>query len=118
MTDLVVVTDISHQKRIEALHIQTVEQRANDAEENRRQQELFIDMASHELRNPLSGVWQNAEVVGGSLERISDVIDEIRNGNTPDTDILDDIHHEMQENIEAVESIILCVLFDSSLAMI
>lgn len=102
------ITDITRQKKLEALHIQIVDQRAADAEENRRQMELFIDMASHELRNPLSGVWQNAEVVGSSLERITEVFDEIRlEGTIPDTETLEDIRRELEENTEAVESIML-----------
>lgn len=50
------ITDISSQKHVEALHIQEVERRAQDAEENRRNTDAFLDMSSHELRNPLSGV--------------------------------------------------------------
>lgn len=103
-------------KKIEALHIQTVDQRAADAEENRRQMELFIDMASHELRNPLSGVWQNAEVVQTSLERITDVIDEFADGNPPDAETLEELRREMQENTEAVESIILCASHQGRIA--
>ena len=128
------ITDISEQKRVrseflskkycadscilqlEALHIQAVEQRAIDAEENRRNQELFIDMASHELRNPLSGVWQNAEVVSGSLERILDIIEDIRSGNTPDEETMEDAQKEMLENIDAVESIILCAAHQGRIA--
>ena len=102
--------------QLETLHIQAIEQRAIDAEENRRNQELFIDMASHELRNPLSGVWQNAEVVSGSLERILDLIEDIRSGTMPDEETLEDAQKEMQENIESVESIILCAAHQGRIA--
>ena len=50
------ITDISRQKQAEALHVQTLESRRQEAEENRRNTEAFLDMSSHELRNPLSGV--------------------------------------------------------------
>ena len=73
-------------------------------------------MASHELRNPLSGVWQNAEVVSGSLERISDLFDDMRNGVVLDPAILEDVQKEMQENIESVESIILCAAHQGRIA--
>lgn len=73
-------------------------------------------MASHELRNPLSGVWQNAEVVSGSLERISDLFDDMRNGVVLDPATLEDVQKEMQENIESVESIILCAAHQGRIA--
>jgi len=50
------ITDISSQKRVEQLHIQEVERRAADAEENRRQTDQFLDMSSHELRNRTSRI--------------------------------------------------------------
>lgn len=111
------ITDISRPKQIEALHIQTVDQRAADAEENRRQMDSFIDMASHELRNPLSGVLQNAEVIGSSLAKINDVINEMRTGQKlPNAGILDGIYREMIENSEAVESIMLCASHQGRIA--
>lgn len=50
------LTDISRQKKAEALHVRGLEARRFEAEENRRNTEAFLDMSSHELRNPLSGV--------------------------------------------------------------
>lgn len=44
-------TDITRMKQVEEEHIASTDQRAAEAEENRRQMELFVDMASHELRN-------------------------------------------------------------------
>lgn len=49
------ITDIDERKTIEQLHLQNVEQRAIDAENTRRQLEIFVDVTSHEMRNPLSG---------------------------------------------------------------
>ncbi|KAI5479085.1 hypothetical protein MNV49_004083 [Pseudohyphozyma bogoriensis] len=102
------ITDLSAQKRLELLHIQTVEQRMADAEENRRLQEEFIDMTSHELRNPLSGVWQNAEVLGVSLEHVIDFIEDVKSGDVPDEETIDSLLEEMAENQEAVDSILVC----------
>ena len=73
-------------------------------------------MASHELRNPLSGVWQNAEVVSGSLERILDVFDDMRNGIALDPATIQDVHNEVQEDIESIESIILCAAHQGRIA--
>ena len=54
------LTNIEERLRLETLHVQAVEQRAKDAEEMRRHQELFIDITSHEMRNLNSGIWQNS----------------------------------------------------------
>ncbi|KAI5477386.1 hypothetical protein MNV49_006453 [Pseudohyphozyma bogoriensis] len=102
------ITDLSVQKRLELLHIQTVEQRMADAEKSRRLQEEFIDMTSHELRNPLSGVWQNAEVLGVSLEHVIDFIEDVKSGDTPDEETIDSLLEEMAENQDAVDSILVC----------
>lgn len=89
---------------------------ANDAEEAKRNQELFIDLFSHEIRNPLSGVWQNAEVVSGSLEHIADMLEDMRLGNIPDDDGFKEVLHEMEENMEAIESILHCCAHQSRIA--
>ncbi|ORY86726.1 hypothetical protein BCR35DRAFT_302457 [Leucosporidium creatinivorum] len=110
------ITDISSQKRVEQLHIQEVERRAADAEENRRQTDQFLDMSSHELRNPLSGVWQNAQVVGDSLEKFVELLEELQEGNVPDEQTLDSLLAEMEENVESIESIILCASHQQRIA--
>lgn len=51
--------DISHRKLTEAL----MTQRLEDALENKRASERFIDMTSHEIRNPLSSVLQLADEI-------------------------------------------------------
>ncbi|SCZ87449.1 BZ3500_MvSof-1268-A1-R1_Chr2-2g04915 [Microbotryum saponariae] len=111
-----VLTDITRQKMIEREHLQIVEQRAADAEENRRNTEMFLDLSSHEMRNPLSGVWQNAQVLSGSLEQISGVIDDLCAGRTPPQAILENVRREMQENADAVDSIILCASHQGRIA--
>ena len=49
--------DISHQKWAEKIQ----RQRLEDALENKRQSENFIDITSHEMRNPLSAILQSAD---------------------------------------------------------
>ncbi|KAK3678082.1 hypothetical protein LTR78_002177 [Recurvomyces mirabilis] len=51
--------DISHQK----LSNRLVAQRLEEALEQKRQTENFIDMTSHEMRNPLSAILQSADAV-------------------------------------------------------
>ncbi|TKA52251.1 hypothetical protein B0A53_04674 [Rhodotorula sp. CCFEE 5036] len=110
------LTDITRQKEIEVLHLREVERRAADAEENRRNTEMFLDMSSHELRNPLSGVWQNAEVVSASLGKYVKLLDGLRHGQQVDDQTLQSLHDEMLENVDAVESIILCASHQSRIA--
>ena len=50
-------TDISHRKYAESLQ----KQRLQDALESKRQSENFIDMTSHEMRNPLSAILQSSD---------------------------------------------------------
>lgn len=60
------VNDISYYKWAEDIQIQ----RTGEALESKRQQENFIDMTSHEIRNPLSAMIQCADLVVGSLETL------------------------------------------------
>ncbi|KAL1800773.1 hypothetical protein ACET3X_001115 [Alternaria dauci] len=59
--------DISHFKWAENVQ----RRRIDEALEAKRQQENFIDMTSHELRNPLSAVIQCADSVIASLQQLS-----------------------------------------------
>ncbi|KAK5000384.1 hypothetical protein LTR66_000741 [Elasticomyces elasticus] len=58
------LTDVSHRKFSEQL----LSQRLHDALETKRQSENFIDMTSHEMRNPLSAILQSADGIITSLE--------------------------------------------------
>ncbi|KAL8292793.1 hypothetical protein RQP46_001405 [Phenoliferia psychrophenolica] len=110
------VTDLTNQKRLEALHLETVEQRAADADTHRRQIEAFIDVTSHELRNPLSGVWQNAETVKASLEDTVEVITQMQAGTMPDAESINELAEEMKENLEGLSAILLCAAHQGRIA--
>ena len=58
------ITDISQQKWAE--HFE--KRRVTEAVEMKRQQENFIDITSHEMRNPLSAMLQCADEIHNSLE--------------------------------------------------
>ncbi|CAL3973130.1 unnamed protein product [Diplocarpon coronariae] len=68
------LTDISRQKWMEGFQTRKM----LEAVERKRQQENFIDMTSHEMRNPLSAIVQCADWIGTSLSKFdcneSDVI--------------------------------------------
>lgn len=68
-------TDISHQKYAEGLK----EQRLHDVLEAKRQSENFIDMTSHEMRNPLSAIIQCADGISTTLAEAR----KMSNGNKP-----------------------------------
>ncbi|KAL2018565.1 hypothetical protein VTK56DRAFT_607 [Thermocarpiscus australiensis] len=59
------ITDISQQKWAEDFQ----KQRREEAVELKRQQENFIDITSHEMRNPLSAILQCADEIAASLSR-------------------------------------------------
>jgi PAS domain S-box-containing protein len=59
------LTDISQQKWAEDFQ----KQRRDEAVELKRQQENFIDITSHEMRNPLSAILQCADEIATSLTR-------------------------------------------------
>ncbi|KAG7141212.1 Hybrid signal transduction histidine kinase K like protein [Verticillium longisporum] len=59
------ITDISSQKWAEAFQMQ----RREEAVELKRQQENFIDITSHEMRNPLSAILQCADEIANTTAR-------------------------------------------------
>ena len=60
-------TYISHRKHVENLQ----KQRLKDALESKRQTENFIDMTSHEMRNPLSAIVQSSDGIMTLLSSLS-----------------------------------------------
>ncbi len=84
------VTDISTQKFAEELQ----KRRMEEAVELKRQQENFIDITSHEMRNPLSAILQLAEEISSSKESRGDNVGLL-------SDVLD-------SNVEAAQTITLC----------
>lgn len=44
---------------------EVLQQRVEDAEHHKKQQEMFVDMICHEIRNPLNGITNNMELIKG-----------------------------------------------------
>lgn len=84
------VTNISTQKFAEELQ----KRRMEEAVELKRQQENFIDITSHEMRNPLSAILQCSEEISTSLSEARD-----------NPGLLSDV---LDSNIEAAQTITLC----------
>ncbi|ORY86727.1 hypothetical protein BCR35DRAFT_302458 [Leucosporidium creatinivorum] len=110
------LSDLSRQKRAEILHIETVEAQRAEAEKNRMQTEQYLDLSSHELRNPLSGVWQNAELLATSLAHIAKLLADLEGGKEIERSTLTKAQKEMQENLDSVESILICASHQGRIA--
>jgi len=79
----------------------TQERAAQEARERKEQQERFIDMVSHEIRNPLSAVLHLAE-------EVKEVTREIAHGN-------EDIKDQVADILDAADTILLCVSHQNTL---
>jgi signal transduction histidine kinase len=91
------VVDITEIKRAQL----TQERAATEAQARKEQQEKFIDMVSHEIRNPLSAVMHLAE-------EVKDVTKEI--GATHD-----DLKDQITDILDAADTILLCVSHQNTL---
>lgn len=88
------LTDISHRKFTDGL----VSRKLEEALENKRQTENFIDMTSHEMRNPLSAILQSAD-------NILSTVDAADADHAKTVTLSHDIVHEIHD---AAQTIILC----------
>ncbi|KAF2680177.1 two component histidine kinase 1 [Lentithecium fluviatile CBS 122367] len=91
------VVDITSIKKAQL----TQEKAATEAQERKEQQERFIDMVSHEIRNPLSAVMHLAE-------EVKEVAQELGNTYTDAKDQVSDI-------LDAADTILLCVSHQNTL---
>lgn len=86
------ITNISHLKWAEQLQLRNAEA----AQRERRIQEEFIDITSHEMRNPLSAITQSADGILLSLQDATGV------------DSVELLQRIVKLNAEAAESILFC----------
>lgn len=86
------ITDISRTKWAQNLQ----EHQLREAAEQRRQQNEFIDITSHEMRNPLSAILQCADDIAMAL------VDSQKAGTPPPPDIIDSC-------VDSAQTISLCV---------
>lgn len=85
-------TDISHLKWAEKLQKSI----AQTAEQERQRQEEFMDITSHEIRNPLSAITQCADSIAASWSHVA---------NDPSSQALIEL---VKSNVESAESILFC----------
>ncbi|KAL8802736.1 MAG: hypothetical protein Q9182_003634, partial [Xanthomendoza sp. 2 TL-2023] len=88
------ITNISQQKWAEHLEKRKME----EAVEMKRQQENFIDITSHEMRNPLSAILQCSDEIATTLSAF-------RSSQKPLPKVLENL---LDSNIDAAQTIALC----------
>lgn len=91
------VTDITYQeeKLVEA------ERRRREAEESKHQQELLVDLISHEIRTPVSAILQCSSLVKDNLVSLKEQLRFTdKNGFHPSAELLSDL----EEDVGALES--------------
>ena len=74
--------------------------RKEEAIESRRQQENFIDMTSHEMRNPLSAILHCTDAIIASLSRVQEIVEDW----TPATPLPAKISAQDQQSLGASAS--------------
>jgi len=106
------VTDITERKMHEDSQRERMieaEERRREAEEAKRQQELLIDITSHEIRNPISSLMQCSSLVKTNLLSLQEQMEmALSDGKMfkPTKQVLT----TMDEDLEALESIYQCGL--------
>ncbi|KAH8900446.1 hypothetical protein GQ53DRAFT_128251 [Thozetella sp. PMI_491] len=96
------LTDITRFKWAEDLQ----RSRVKEALEAKRQQENFIDMTSHEMRNPLSAVIQCADSSINALKQISGLVSEALLNNIDSN--LEQVQEETKTCLDALQTIVSC----------
>nr|XP_019011586.1 uncharacterized protein I206_03688 [Kwoniella pini CBS 10737]OCF50367.1 hypothetical protein I206_03688 [Kwoniella pini CBS 10737] len=106
------VNDITERKLNEEsqkMRVVEAEQRRKEAEEAKRQQELLIDITSHEIRNPISSLMQCSSLVKTNLLSLQEQLEAVHSNKTsfiPTKQLLNNI----EEDLDALESIYQCGL--------
>ena len=91
------ITDITYQEQ----RVVEAEQRRREAEESKQQQELLIDLTSHEIRTPVSAILQCSSLVKENLVALKEQLKWAGgNGFVPTKELL----HDLEEDVEALES--------------
>ncbi|KAK0235753.1 hypothetical protein EDD85DRAFT_837950 [Armillaria nabsnona] len=112
------LTDQTEQRRKAAEQLSEERAKADLAVHQRRLQEAFIDIVSHELRNPLSAIVQSAELLSGSVERLQEIIDTLHamNSNHDAEKLFEESSVELKDANHAVSSVVLCARHQTIIA--
>ncbi|KAK0485064.1 hypothetical protein IW261DRAFT_1331068 [Armillaria novae-zelandiae] len=112
------LTDQTEQRRIAAEQLSEERAKADKAVHQRRLQEAFIDIVSHELRNPLSAIVQSAELLFASVVRLQEIIETLHtmNSNHDAEKLFEESGIELKDANYAVSSITLCARHQTIIA--
>ncbi|KAJ3793028.1 histidine kinase [Lentinula aff. detonsa] len=120
------LTDQTEQRRFAAQQLDAERQKTDEAMNRRRQQEAFIDIVSHELRNPISAILQSANLLSGSKTRLSSIFKELfvyfSMITQPGLDVskiqslLEESRSELEDVSHAVASVELCARHQTIIA--
>ncbi|OTB17659.1 hypothetical protein K445DRAFT_309834 [Daldinia sp. EC12] len=102
------VTDISGQK----MAVKVLTDKMEEAIRSRTQQERFMDMISHEIRNPLSAVLHCSEEIIESIKRNSATLDTLFNSKmspSANRSARDILKNEVDSALDAANTIVYCV---------
>lgn len=103
------ISDITYQEQ----RVLDAQQRQREAEESRQQQELLIDLTSHEIRTPVSAILQCSSLVKENLVALKEQLRWAGEGGyKPTKELLSDL----EEDVEALESIYQCGLVQERIA--
>ena len=100
---LCVMTDISRFKWAEEVQKMRIE----EALAAKRKHENFIDMTSHEMRNPLSAIIQSADATIDSLKMVSSLVSR---SHSKDTGIIQQTDDEIKQSLDSLHTIVSCSL--------
>lgn len=95
------LTDITAQCELQKRASEEAELRISDALDQKRQQELLVDVTSHEIRTPTSCILQNSETATLSLVQLRSSLADV---------LSSDALAELDENIESLEAITECAM--------
>lgn len=109
------LSDVSLQK----WQLEQEKSRKEEAIESKRQQENFIDMTSHEMRNPLSAILHCTDAIIASLSRVQDLTenpapptptptDATMPERRPSSDRSSEEKKLLEDSIENAETIVTC----------
>ncbi|KAG8712854.1 hypothetical protein FRC09_019390 [Ceratobasidium sp. 395] len=102
-------------ERVAAIRADNAEKQKQAETERRKAQELLIDVASHELRQPVSAILQNADVVRANMKALRDALARCsvrHEPYVPTPQVLD----ELGEDIRALNNITQCGLLQERIA--
>ncbi|BEJ11189.1 hypothetical protein CspHIS471_0106110 [Cutaneotrichosporon sp. HIS471] len=106
---LICVTDITDQVE----RLEEAQRRRIEAEESKHQQELLVDLTSHEIRTPVSAILQCSSLVKENLVALKEQLRFAGDGGfKPSAGLLADL----EEDVEALESIYQCGLVQERIA--